>query len=74
MMSDRETIETSYKAGEEAFHKGDADPISLMYTDDAELFMPGAPVLQGRQAIHEAWGKIVGGGGNTLRTVVREVQ
>lgn len=51
MTSTRETVETSYKAVEEAFHKGDADPISLMYTDDAELFIPGAPVLQGRQAI-----------------------
>ena len=73
MMSARETVETSYKTVEEAFHKGEADPISLMYTDDAEIFIPGAPVLQGRQAIHEAWEKIVGSGGNTLRTVVREV-
>ena len=73
MTSARETVETSYKAVEQAFHKGEAEPISLMYTDDAELFVPGAPVLQGRQAIHEAWEKIVGSGGNTLRTVVREV-
>jgi uncharacterized protein (TIGR02246 family) len=70
----REAVETSYKAVEQAFHKGDATPISLMYTDDAELFIPGAPVLQGRKAIHEAWAKIGGSGGNTLRTVVREVQ
>ena len=70
----RETVEKSYWAVEEAFRNGDADSISLMYTEDAEFFIPGAPVLEGGQAIHEAWKKIVGPGGNTLRTVVREVQ
>jgi Ketosteroid isomerase homolog len=74
MTSARETVEKNYKSVEEAFHKGDADSISLMYTEDAELFIPGAPVLEGVQAIHEAWQKIVGSGGNTLCTVVREVQ
>ena len=74
MASARETVERSYRAVEEAFYKGDAAPISLMYTDDAEVFIPGAPVLQGRHSIHEAWEKIVGAGGNTLRTVIREVQ
>lgn len=54
MASARETVERSYRAVEEAFHKGNAAPISFMYTDDAELFIPGAPVLQGRQSIHEA--------------------
>jgi uncharacterized protein (TIGR02246 family) len=74
MTSAREAVEKDYKAVEQAFHKGDADSISRMYTEDAELFMPGAPVLEGRDAIHQAWEKIVGTGGNTLRTVVREVQ
>ena len=74
MASARETVEKNYRAVEEAFRKGDADSIALMYTDDAELFIPGAPVLEGGQAIYEAWKKIVGPGGNTLRCVVREVQ
>ena len=74
MASAREAVEKDYKAVEEAFHQGKADIISRMYTEDAELFMPGAPVLEGRRAIHEAWEKIVGSGGNTLRTVVREVR
>jgi uncharacterized protein (TIGR02246 family) len=74
MASARETVERSYKTVDDAFHKGDAEPISLMYTEDAELFIPGAPVLLGRQAIHEAWKKIVGSGGNTLHSVIREVQ
>src|SRR5436190_6012338 len=74
MTSARDAVENDYKTLEEAFHKGDVDTISRMYSDDAELFIPGAPVLEGRRAIHEAWEKIVGSGGNTLRTVVREVQ
>jgi ketosteroid isomerase-like protein len=59
---------------EDAFFKGDADPISLLYTEDAELFVPGAPVVEGRQAIGEVWSSIVGSGGNTLRSELREVQ
>jgi len=74
MASARETVERSYGAVDDAFHKGDAASISLMYTDDAELFIPGAPVLQGRHAIHDTWKTIVGSGGNTLHSVVREVQ
>ena len=70
----REAVEKDYKAVEEAFHEGNADAISRMYTEDAKLFMPGAPVLAGRRAIHEAWKKIVGSGGNMLRTVVSEVR
>lgn len=74
MTSPREAVEKTYKVVEEAFRKGDADSISLIYTEDAEWFIPGAPVLEGRPAIKEAWEKIVGSGGNTVRIVVREVQ
>ena len=74
VMSVREFVEKSYKDVDDAFRKGDADSISLMYTEDAELFIPGAPVFEGREAIHEVWRKIVGSGGNTLRSVVREVK
>src|SRR6266568_8460155 len=74
MTSAREAVEKDYKTVEKAFHEGDADSISFMYTEDAELFIPGAPVLEGRRAIHEAWEKIVGSGGNILHTVVREVR
>ena len=74
MMSAREAVEKGYKAVAEAFHRGDADTISLMYTEDAEWFFPGAPVIEGRNAIHEAWRNVVGSGGNTLTVDVREVQ
>src|SRR5262245_34317624 len=67
MVIAREAIEKDYKALEEAYHKGNADTISLMCEDDAELFFPGAPVIAGRQAIREAWRRIIGSGGNTER-------
>jgi ketosteroid isomerase-like protein len=74
MMIAREAVERDYEALEEAYHKGDADTISLMYEEDAELFFPGAPVLEGRPAIREAWRRIIGSGGNTVRADIREVQ
>jgi ketosteroid isomerase-like protein len=74
MTSAREAVENGYKSVAEAFHTGDADAISRMYTAEAELFFPGTPIIEGRRAIHEAWKSIVGSGGNTLSVDVREVQ
>jgi ketosteroid isomerase-like protein len=70
MTSAREIVEKNYKTLEEAFRNGDAKSISLMYTEDAEMFIPGAPVFVGRLAIHEVWKNIIGSGGNTVRNVV----
>ena len=69
-----EAITEGYKAFEHAFYRGDADAISRMYTEDAELLVPEAPVFRGRQAIAEIWRAIVGSGGNTVHVNVREVQ
>jgi len=70
----RESIEKDYVALEAAYHKGNAEAIALMYEEDAELFFPGAPVIEGRQAIGEAWRRIIGSGGNSVRADIREVQ
>jgi ketosteroid isomerase-like protein len=37
MTSARDAVEKDYKAFAEAFHKGDLDTISQMYTEDAEF-------------------------------------
>ena len=37
-------------------------------------FVPGAPVIQGKRAIRDAWTGIVGTGGNRVKIDVREVQ
>jgi ketosteroid isomerase-like protein len=70
----REAIAEGYKAFERAFYKGDADAISRMYTEDAELYLPEAPVFSGRYAIAQVWRAIVGSGGNAVHVNIREVQ
>jgi ketosteroid isomerase-like protein len=70
----REAIAEIYKTFEEAFYRGDADGISLMYTEDAEVFAPQAPVIRGRHNIADAWRSIVGQGGNYIRVDTDEVQ
>ena len=67
MSNAREAIAEGYKAFEQAFYRGDADTISRMYTEDAELLIPEAPIISGREAIAEVWKTIVGSGGNTVR-------
>jgi uncharacterized protein (TIGR02246 family) len=67
-------VAKAYQTVSESFQRGNADTIAELYTDDAELFVPGVPVISGRNAIREAWKGIVAGGGNTVRVDVREVQ
>lgn len=50
------------------------DRISLLYTEDAEWFVPQAPILKGRRAIAQAWSGIIGSGGNFLRIETSEVE
>lgn len=63
-----------YRTMEEAFYKGDLDTIAQAYTEDAAIYVPEAPVLEGRSAIREAWRANVGSGGNRLRFEVAEVE
>ena len=74
MTSAREAVAKAYQAVAASFQRGDADAIASLYTDDAELFVPGAPVIEGKRAIRDAWSGIVGRGGNRVAIDVREVQ
>ena len=74
MTSAREAVAKAYQAVAASFQRGDADTIASLYTDDAELFIPGAPVIEGKRAIRDAWSGIVGRGGNRVAIDVREVQ
>ena len=40
---------------EEAFNAGDAATVASFYAEDAALFPPGAPRVDGRQAIQDFW-------------------
>jgi hypothetical protein len=43
MTSAREAVTKAYQAVAASFQRGDADTIASLYTDDAELSVPGAP-------------------------------
>ncbi len=68
------TIAEAYRAFETAFHRGDADAISQIYTDDPQLLVPEAPIIKGRQAIRDVWARIVAPGGNTVRVITLELE
>jgi ketosteroid isomerase-like protein len=74
MTTAHEAIAEAYEAFEQAYYKGDADTISQMYTEDAELLIPDAPVVRGREAIRQVWASILGSGGNTVRVETRELE
>jgi ketosteroid isomerase-like protein len=74
MPTAREEIARAYRAFEEAYYRGEADTISLMYTEDAELLVPELPVVKGRDAIAQVWATILGSGGNRVRVRVNEIE
>ena len=74
MTKAREAIAAGYKVFEQAFYRGDADTISQMYTEDAELLIPEVPLVSGREAIARVWKSILVSGGNTVRVNTEEVQ
>lgn len=45
-----------------AFLRGDAQAVAELYTEDAEVIAPGAPVARGRSAIAAAWQKSIDSG------------
>jgi uncharacterized protein (TIGR02246 family) len=73
-MSAHAAIKENYTAMEEAFHKGNARAIALMYTEDAEWLIPEVPAIRGREAIAQAWQRVIGSGGNRVRIEIDEVQ
>ena len=59
MTTAREAIAKAYKEFEEAFYNGEADTISRMDTEDAELLIPEASIVRGREAIGQVWASIL---------------
>lgn len=52
---DREDIEARIAAFEEAANAGDAAALAALYTDDAILMPPGAPMVTGSENIAAVW-------------------
>ena len=49
-----------------AFNKGDAAGISRLYTDDAHLLPPGAPMVNGREGVQKFWESSLKSGAKNL--------
>jgi uncharacterized protein (TIGR02246 family) len=58
----RDAIEAGNRAFAAAFLKGDARAVSELYTEDAKVIAPAAPVVSGRAAIAAFWQKSIDAG------------
>ena len=58
----RANVEAGNRTFIAAFLRGDAQAVAELYTEDAEVIAPGAPVARGRSAIAAAWQKAMDGG------------
>lgn len=58
----RANVEAGNRTFIAAFLRGDAQAVAELYTEDAEVIAPGAPVARGRSAIAAAWQKSIDSG------------
>ena len=58
----RAAVEAGNRTFIAAFLRGDAQAVAELYTEDAEVIAPGAPVARGRSAIAAAWQKAIDSG------------
>jgi len=63
----RAAVEAGNRAFVVAFLRGDAPAIAGLYTDDAQVIAPGAPVAAGRAAVEAFWK-------STIESGVKDVQ
>jgi uncharacterized protein (TIGR02246 family) len=70
----RDAVEAGNRAFIAAFLKGDARSVAGLYTEDAQVIAPGAPVARGRSAIQAAWQKAIDGGVKDLRLTTESVE
>lgn len=70
----RDAVEAGNQAFIAAFLKGDADALAQLYTEDAQVIAPGAPVARGRSAIAAAWQRTLDTGVQGLRLDTAEVE
>ena len=64
MIDDFETITASVA---EAFNRQDAEGIASLYTEDAQVLPPDAPLVEGRQAFVAMLNATFAGGGQSIQ-------
>jgi uncharacterized protein (TIGR02246 family) len=70
----RDAIEAGNRAFVAAFLRGDAKAVSLLYSEDAKVIAPGAPVASGRDAIAAFWQKSIDSGVKDVRLDTLDVE
>jgi uncharacterized protein (TIGR02246 family) len=70
----RAAVEAGNRAFIAAFLRGDARAVADLYTEDAQVIAPGAPVAKGRAAIAAAWQKSIDTGVKDLTLDTAEVE
>ena len=69
----RDAIDAGNRAFVAAFLRGDAKAVSQLYSEDAQVIAPGAPVASGRDAIGAFWKKTIDSGVKDVRLDTLEV-
>ncbi len=70
----RTAIEAANKRFMAALAKGDAAALASLYTEDAELFPPGAPPVKGKAGIQQYWKGAIDAGLKHLALTTRTVE
>ena len=69
----RAAVDAGNRAFVKAFLRGDARTVSQLYTENAEVIAPGAPVARGRAAIQAAWQQAIDSGIKDVRLTTDDV-
>jgi len=70
----RRAVDAGNRAFIAAFLRGDARAVADLYTEDAQVIAPGAPVARGRTAIAAAWQKAMDSGVKDIRLHTLDVE
>jgi uncharacterized protein (TIGR02246 family) len=70
----REAVESGNRAFIAAFLRGDARAVAELYTEDAQVIAPGAPIASGRSAIAAAWQATINTGVKDLTLQTAQVE
>jgi uncharacterized protein (TIGR02246 family) len=70
----RDAVDAGNRAFIAAFLSGDTGALAELYTEDAQVIAPGAPVARGRSAIAAAWRRTIDSGVEDLRLQTGEVE
>ena len=70
----RSAVDAGNRAFIAAFLRGDANAVAELYTEDAQVIAPGAPVAGGRAAIAAFWKKAIDSGVKDVRLETADVE